>query len=591
MRQRFIAFDNLLVSKGVKPCTVWWRDGIGAWLDRYEQHGVLEFWACVGRGAAKSAALCKLALFFTIEGDFEIPPGEMHYAVILSRRKDEAAKSVQIMARWLELLGIHGRRRTLTEREGEGPAAKIRVTGYLIDFIEMRRGIRVAAANVQATSGWRAFFVAKDERSKWRMSGIDEEDAEEIDTSAVAMTATHSRAPIISVGSAWGTEGAFYEMFKKQKVVAGQTVQPRYAHVLGPTPTWIAAPHITEESLRAKERNKRKFLREFGSIFQPGENSAFDEDLVEAAFDKPCGTCDCADVQPNRREEVCGKCDRTIRYWCGLRKDHQGWHQDVRLMDGLGGRPIHISHFERCQKVLLIDPTAGGSDTFAWAIVGWRYLLPRFPLDYSDKDLAGKVNPEGETTYRLVVDFVDGIQDATAKGFTSEAIIKKIALEGQVHSVKKVFSDQYAQFGLDALFRKEGFEFSAHTWGNKSKELAMERVRAWLADHMLVFGDAGGDDDGPSFAKMKHEMLAFDEKIAKSGALTFQGRRGGHDDFAMLVMLAAIVDIEKGLPGSPLFLKGSQVAQENSFVEHRTLENSLGVMSDALLDGLAMPME
>jgi len=35
--------------------------------------------------------------------------------------------------------------------------------------------------------------------------------------------------------------------------------------------------------------------------------------------------------------------------------------------------------------------------------------------------------------------------------------------------------------------------------------------------------------------------------------LTFKGRHGGHDDFAMLVLLAALVDIEGGLGGSPLF--------------------------------------
>ena len=87
LRRRFIALDDQLASKGVKPLTKWWRDGIGAWLDRYEQHGVLEFWACVGRGAGKSVAMCKLAMFFTIEGSFRfqaLPTGS-NKAVLFSK--------------------------------------------------------------------------------------------------------------------------------------------------------------------------------------------------------------------------------------------------------------------------------------------------------------------------------------------------------------------------------------------------------------------------------------------------------------------------------------------------------------------------
>ena len=567
MRRQFLTFDDLLASKGVFPLTSWWRNGIGEWLDRYEKGGVLELWACVGRGAAKSTAMYKLALFFALVGNFNVPPGEIHYAMILSRRKDEAAKGVGVMARWLELLGVSARRKTIRERVDK-PGGELRITGHLIEFPELRRGIRVAAANVQATSGWRAFFVAKDERSKWKMSGIDEEDAEEIDTSAVSMTATHAGAPSITVGSAWGTEGAFFEMFQKRKVVNGETVQPRYAHILGPAATWVAAPHISEASLRAKERDRRRFNREFKCEFQAGLNPAFDPDLVEASFEAP----QCAyRVTPRRPHGE-------NSFFCGLYVDHDGPCKPLAEMLG------HISHFTRCEQVALIDPTAGGSDTFAWAIVGWRHMPARFPKDHPS---AGEIDPDGEFTYKLVFDYVDGIQEATKKGVTSEDVVRKIALDAQFHNVKKIFSDQYSQFGLDALFRQEGFSFSAHTWSNKSKEMAMERVRAWLSDHILVFGDA----DGEFYGKLKHEMLAFEEKISKSGALTFQGRRGGHDDFAMLVLLAAIVDIEKGLPGSPLFLKNSQVAEETSHVEHRTIENSLGVMSDALLDGLAMPME
>jgi hypothetical protein len=383
------------------------------------------------------------------------------------------------------------------------------------------------------------------------------------------MTATHSLAPVITAGSAWGDSGPFYDAFQRSK--DGSYPHAKRRHVVGPVPTWVAAPHATEASLHEKEPDLRKFLREYGSVFQSGLLSAFDHALVEAAFDNPCGY----------RITVRRPLGENL-FFCGLQHDHDG--PCTKLADVAG----HISNFTHCQKVALIDPSAGGSDTFAWAIVGWRHMLPRFPKDH---ERAGQEDPDGQITYKLVFDYVGGIQNATKKGFKSDGIVDQIATDARRHHVKNVYCDQFSQFGLDALFRRKGFGFSFHTWTNQTKERAMERVRAWLADRLLAFGDASGDNDGPTFAKMKHELHSFEEKIAKSGALTFQGRRGGHDDFAMLVLLAAIVDIEKGLPGSPLFLKGSQVAQENSIIENRTPENSLGVMTDSLLDGLAMVLE
>jgi hypothetical protein len=217
LRARFVAFDDRLASLGVPPLTAWWRAGIGEWLDRYEAGGPLELWACVGRGAAKSTALYKLATFFALFGAFAVPPGERHFAVVLSRLKEEASKGINIIDRWLDLLGVPHR-----------------TAGDVVELDALPRGIRVVAASVAAASGWRGFFVAKDERSKWPMSGVEELEASEIDTSASAMTATHPRAAVCAFGSAWGDFGSFFE------AVAAGTNEQR--HVLGPAATWIAAP-------------------------------------------------------------------------------------------------------------------------------------------------------------------------------------------------------------------------------------------------------------------------------------------------------------------------------------------------------------
>jgi hypothetical protein len=269
LRSDFEAFDDRLASHGVPPLTDWWRLGIGDWLDSYEAGGALELWACVGRGASKSTALSKLAAFFTLFGDFAVPPGERHFAIVLSRLKEEAAKAIVIIASWLRLLGVAHH-----------------VAGDVIELEASPRGIRVVAASVAASSGWRAYFVGRDERSKWPASGIDERDAEEIDTSSTSMTATHAHAPVITFGSAWVALGAFHEAITK-----GSTAD---RVVLGPTPTWVAAPHISEESCRKKERNPSKFAREYASI----ASDAHDEALIDAHLVDRAMRAEPGDVEP-----------------------------------------------------------------------------------------------------------------------------------------------------------------------------------------------------------------------------------------------------------------------------------------------------
>jgi hypothetical protein len=259
LRDQFIAFDNALAALGVPPLTAWWRDGIGRWLDAYESAQVLDLVAAVGRGAAKSTAMYKLALFFTLFGPFAVPRGERHWAIVLSRLKEEAAKGIEIIAHWLTLLGVPHH-----------------VAGDVIELDQMPRGIRVVAASVAAASGWRAFFVAKDERSKWPDAGVEERVAEEIDTSASAMTATHALAPILSFGSAWVAFGGFFDAVKAGSD-AGRVV-------LGPAPTWVAAPHITEADCRRKERVESRFRREYACEFvETTEESFFPVSLIDRA--------------------------------------------------------------------------------------------------------------------------------------------------------------------------------------------------------------------------------------------------------------------------------------------------------------------
>ena len=67
-------------------------------------------------------------------------------------------------------------------------------------------------------------------------------------------------------------------------------------------------------------------------------------------------------------------------------------------------------------------------------------------------------------------------------------------------------------------------------------------VRRWLADDLLVL---------PDHEKLRRQLLAFEEKITPSGALTFGARGAGHDDYVALLLTAAMADAAGHLRGSP----------------------------------------
>ena len=465
MRSRFIEFDDRLARLGVPPLTAWWRAGIGKWLDAYERRRVLELWGCCGRGAAKSTAIYKLATFFLLYGDFRVPPGERHYAVVLSRLVEEAEKAIPIIAAWLTSLAV-----------------RHRVVGDVIELTDAPRGIRVVAASVSATSGWRAFFVGKDERSKWPSGGVADLDGEEIDTSAGAMTATHPFAPVVSFGSAWGMFGAFYEAITSGS--DGSKV------ALGPTPTWIAAPHITEGSTRRKERNPRRWAREYKCEFQAGALGCFEaEDIARAFGPIPGG----AELGP---------------------------------------------------KVVVIDASSGRKDSWTYGVVGWVQpsspgdispLLWGTPLDVHPH-LHAPVPPPAPP--RLRFSLVAGFDPTEARALGSAGIVSKVAAVARKHGAEVAHGDQRDAFSLSSEFRRERLRLAIHNWSNTSKVDAVEIVRRWFREGIISL---------PQHETMRRELLSFEEKITSQGAYTFGARGSGHDDYVSLLLTAAMANISGSL--------------------------------------------
>ncbi len=489
LRAAFLRFDDALASKGVPPLTAWWREHVGGWLDAYESDGVLDFVACCGRGAAKSTSLYRLAAFFTLFGSFTVPPGETHYAIVLSRLREEAAKGIAIIARWFTLLGV-----------------RYRLAGDVIELADLPRGIRVAAASVAAVSGWRAFFVGKDERSKWPTGGVDELDAEEVDTSATAMTATHPKAPTVSVGSAWGAFGGFY-----QAVTEGSTAS-RY--VAGPAATWEVAPHVTRADCERKERDPRKFAREYMCVFSAGGAGTFDVDQIDRA---------------------------------------------IRTID----RP----HEQLGPAVLVTDSSAGRGDAWTWCRAAWcreivdeedRYLwrsavladgtvAARHAAPVYDENGDHARNPDfREPRAFLRIDMLGAFEGHFAEEVDADRVVDHLAALARQGRAQAVIGDGYQRFFLAAGLARHRLGYIALDWSSGSKASSVARLKQVLREDRVII------HPGEEARKLRRELIEFQERILPSGIVGYGARRGGHDDRVALLLNAAMADVEGILHGSPL---------------------------------------
>ncbi len=490
LKDKFLQLDDFLAEKGVPKLTSYWRDGIGEFLDSYEAGKALELVACVGRGSAKSTALYKLGLFFALFTDAVVPPAERHYAIILSRLTVEAGKGIQIISRWLTLLSI-----------------KHRLAGDVIDLDGVPRGIRVVAASVAATSGWRAFFVGRDERSKWGASGLDEMDADEVDTSSMAMTATHARAPVVSVGSAWGAFGGFYD------AVMHGTTEERI--VLGPSATWIAAPHITEASCRKKEKDVRRFEREYACRFQSGSVGALDVEQMRA-------------------------CVRELKQGTTLRSGYE----------------------------LVIDASGGKNDAFVASIWAW-VVEPNEETEFlmmDAKDAAGNVvhanavfartedghlirNPKfGTASPVLFLAAMKSWEGPIALTMSTSDVAKEIAQFNKPFGATRAHLDQYNEWGWRTELARFGITAETHHWGPTNKPDAVSRLKEIVRTQQLVINPLLGDEG----VKLLNEAGHFQETITPSGAYSFGARGRFHDDRIACCITACMADSMGRLTGSPM---------------------------------------
>jgi hypothetical protein len=94
--------------------------------------------------------------------------------------------------------------------------------------------------------------------------------------------------------------------------------------------------------------------------------------------------------------------------------------------------------------------------------------------------------------------------------------------------------------------RRFGITYTELKFTADTKASAVYRLRQLMADSALIL---------PNHEKLINECLAFQERVAPSGVVTFHARGAGKDDHADLLLAAVLAEADRQLPGSQLYEK------------------------------------
>ena len=260
--------------------------------------------------------------------------------------------------------------------------------------------------------------------------------------------------------------------------------------------SWIANPTITESATRKLEKDPATWAREYACIPQVGGANALDVDSL-----KSC----------------------------------------VRRVD---------LHELLAAPEVVIDTSGGKHDSFVISVFAW-ISEPGFTvqIDAATGAQIPIVGPLPPRIPRLCLVYLEALEGDIAKLMTTGDVADKIRNIAGYYGATRVHGDQYGAWSWSSELSKRGLVFEEHPWTAPSKADAVQRLRTLIRDDQLVILDRGSDLE---VAALIREGASFQQIILPSGGLSFRGRGSSKDDRIMTLLLAARVDAEGRLRGSPL---------------------------------------
>lgn len=354
--------------------------------------------------------------------------------------------------------------------------------------------IRVFSANTASMRGATAGGIYVDEAA-FLQSDDSSNPFREILASALPCTLTNKHvARSIVASSALGTGDHHAELIDRG------TDETQLVKVAA---TWEANDTITQEDCRRLEPNMRVFNREYASIPSDETGSAFDPDDIAAAI-----------------------------------------------------RKLPNAQLARGRKWIAIDAATSGGDDFAVGVFSWVDLhgagdayLSRTTYDEHGRISGNTLHtidgrPMGQDPEnwgpKLVCHEVRTFGQAERKASTMDAIIKKIWLTARRHDVSSIVGDQHSSMFLEQRFNAlTDLRFKSVNYTNATKTEAVDMLRTLLAGRGVIL---------PNNAELKRQLNGFNERITKTGLLTFGGRK---DDLVAVLLTSLIADSQRLLSGSP----------------------------------------
>ena len=374
------------------------------------------------------------------------------------------------------------------------------------DTIELKSrpvAFQVMTASLSGTVGATVVCAVCDETARWRDTETGANPASQVIPNLRASLATMPNARMFLSSSPWGIDDAHANAFD-----LGDTDSQLVAHAA----TWTANPTLTEDECRALEPHEPSFNRNFGAIPTASAIGAIDVDGLAA----------CVRPLPGYAEPIAG-------------------------------------------AELVLDASGGRFDAFTAGLFQWirvpesgPWHLMKYAVDDEGNRIA--VTPERDAKGELIPD--PAYEPARAQlyarcifhergriceSYSTDDVARLLANETREEGVHLAHGDQFAAWSWESDFRRHGVRYVSHNWDNPSKGEAIVRLRQMIRERTLII------EPGEHADALVDESRRFVEKILPSGLSSF-GARTGHDDRVMCLLLAARVDSEAGLKGSPLRL-------------------------------------
>lgn len=496
--QRLWQLEDSLVASGFPPMPAWWR----AEISRFYRAGKRRWVIRKGRRVFASTCVApRLAVAEMLYGQHPHLPGTppLTYAFV-SVKLDEAAKRLRGIKAILDVLG-----EPYAER------------GDTIELKSRSAIFAVVAANFRTNVGDTVAYAWLDEVSRWRDSETGANPASEVVGSLAPALATLPDAKLILVSSPLSKDDYHAKCFDQ-----GETD----AQCVSFGATWEINTSLTEQQTHELEPDHKTWRREYAGIPAEGASPAFE------------------------REHVL-RCMRKL-------PENTQWWPPIGVLDSAAGK-------------------SAKSDSMAWGVLanalppapepwlrGWvprrnhvvidgREMVIDDPYEVvSDylRDANGHPVPNPEAskvrTPVLVMKAIDSASGVFAEELNSGRLWDRIGQDFRWRGVTQVFGDSYIGPMAKRELRRYGITYNELRWTNESKARAVYRLRQLMADGALVL---------PNHEKLIGECLAYQERIAPSGSVTFNARGAGHDDHVALLLNACLADYETRLPGSTLHVE------------------------------------